>query len=108
MKNQNYPTFTRLQVCCIPLDFTSVKRYQLFMANAKLIDNLRINDLCYFCRDAFAWDLYMLHGLQAINQPRSNGGSALLRKLARRFGQHQSEGKRSTCLFNTLMFLERL
>lgn len=42
----------------------------------------------------------MLHGLQAINQPRSNGGSALLRKLARRFGQHQSEGKRSTCLFN--------
>jgi hypothetical protein len=70
------------------------------MANAKLIDNLRINDLCYFCRDVFAWDLYMLHGLQAINQPRSNGGSALLRKLARRFGQHQSEGKRSTCLFN--------
>lgn len=51
-------------------------------------------------QDVFAWDLYMLHGLQAINQPRSNGGSALLRKLARRFGQHQSEGKRSTCLFN--------
>ncbi|KAG6775102.1 hypothetical protein POTOM_018528 [Populus tomentosa] len=76
------------------------RRYQLFMANAKLIDNLRINDLCYFCKDVFAWDLYMLHGLQAINQPRSNGGSALLRKLARRFGQHQSEGKRWTCLFN--------
>jgi hypothetical protein len=66
MKNQNYPTFTRLQVCCIPLDFTSLKRYQLFTANAKLIDNLRINDLCYFCMDVVAWDLYVLHGLQAI------------------------------------------
>jgi len=38
----------------------------MFTANAKLIDNLRINDLCYFCMDVVAWDLYVLHGLQAI------------------------------------------
>jgi hypothetical protein len=29
MKNQNELTFMRLQARCIPLDFTSLKRYQV-------------------------------------------------------------------------------
>jgi hypothetical protein len=41
-RNQNDLIFLRLQVCCIPLDLTSLKRYQLVLANAKLIEDLRI------------------------------------------------------------------